>query len=162
MRLAYVIFCFVVGASVAFFYKPYVGDNSDVLTVVTTTTTVFAGFLVAIITVIGDPSMAPSGSWRAAEAKRNGVEQRVVSYINLFILYMMTIASVFLSAAVKKVPHNVMSDEVKEWFDFFYLFLGISAFLLSLTLPFGLLKIQMERLDGEIDRRRRQEGIDKP
>ena len=42
-------------------------DNSDAKTTIVTVLTVLAGFMIAIITVLGDPASIPDGSWRMVE-----------------------------------------------------------------------------------------------
>jgi hypothetical protein len=148
-----------VGAVAAFYCQPYVKENSDALLIVTTVFTVFAGFLVAIITILGDPSLVPDGTWRAAESRRENIEHRIIWHIWLFVLYLSTIGLIFISAVVKKAPDDVVSLDWKVWIDRAYLFVGVSSFLLSFALPFAMRKIQMDRLDREIERRRRRDGI---
>ena len=62
MRIFFLVTCLIVAALVAYFAQPYAEDNSDLILVVTTVFTVFAGFLVAIITILGDPSLVPTGN----------------------------------------------------------------------------------------------------
>ena len=50
--------------------------------------------------------------------------------------------------------------EGKTWIARAYLFFGVSAFLLSLGLPKALKDSQKARIDEEVQRRRREEGIE--
>jgi hypothetical protein len=140
--------------------QPYAENNSDLILVVTTVFTVFAGFLVAIITFLGDPSFVPSGSWRKIEGRRNLMEQRLTRHIVLFMMYLMTIALIFVSVIVAKIPNNTINPSVKIWIDRGYLFFGVFSFLLSFWLPFALHSFQMSRLDEETERRRKAENIE--
>ena len=158
-RIAFFVICAISATAVAFYAQPYASDNSDLILVVTTVFTVFAGFLVAIITVLGDPSLVPSGSWQIVENRREAIEQRIIWHIYLFVLYLITIALIFFSVILKKVPNSVVSADHKAWIDRAYLFFGVFSFLLSFGLPYALHKIQMSRLDEETERRRREAGI---
>src|SRR5260221_7629059 len=96
IRISYGIVCVVIGAASAYYAQPYVGHNADVVLIVVTVFTVFAGFLTAIITIIGDPAAIRDGSWRIAEVGRTTVQHRLVSHIGLFVLYLVTIGLLFV------------------------------------------------------------------
>jgi hypothetical protein len=158
-RIVFTGVCFGMAIFVAYWAQPYTDNNTDIVLFVTTVFTVFAGFLVAIITILGDPSLVPGGSWRNVEARRDGIEQRIVLHIYLFVFYLITIAFIFVSVIFEKVPNSVISEDIKAWVVRGYLFFGVFAFLLSFALPFALHRIQMSRLDEETERRRRADGI---
>lgn len=159
MKLLFIFSCFAFAAVAAYYCQPYIGDNSDVFTIIITVCTVFAGFLVAIISILGDPSLVPEGSWRQAELRRENIERRIIWHNYLFALYLLTIALVFFAAVLKKVPDTMTSHTLKEWIERAYLFFGVGAFMLSFALPFSLHKLQMDRLEREIQRRRHAAGL---
>lgn len=158
-RVIFIVSCLAVAMLVAYLAQPYTDQNSDLILFVTTVFTVFAGFLVAIITVLGDPSLVPSGSWRNVEERRFNIEQRIVWHIYLFIFYLITIALIFASIILEKVPKEIVYECIKSWITRGYLFFGVFSFLLSFALPFALHKVQMSRLDQETERRREADGI---
>lgn len=119
----------------------------------------FAGFLVAIITILGDPAMIPDGTWRTAEVRRENIEQKLTRHIWLFVFYLIAIGFLFVGALLNKAPDSVASVEWKIWIERLYLFFGIASFLFTFALPNALLKFQIGRIDAEIDRRRRDAGI---
>jgi hypothetical protein len=157
MRPIFISICAIGAAAGSYFGQPYMRDNADATLVIITVLTVFAGFLVAIITILGDPSMVPDGSWRAAEVRRDSVEARLIAHTWLFVLYLLAIGFLFIGVLVVKSGD---ANAVKMWFERVYLFLGIFAFLLTFALPWMLLKLQMSRFEAEIDRRRKAVGID--
>ncbi len=159
MRALFVIVCLALGGVAAYFGQPFAHDNTDVLTIVITVMTVFAGFLVAIITILGDPSMIPSGSWRVAELRRDNIESRLITHIWLFVFYLIAIGLLFVGALLNKAPESIVSLTWKVWIERSYLFFGVSSFLLTLGLPIALLKFQLSRIDTEIERRRCEAGI---
>jgi hypothetical protein len=146
------------GAVGAYNAQPFVDHNSDIVLIVVTVFTVFAGFLIAIITLIGDPIMIREGSWRIAEGERDQMRRRLMSHIILFCLYLATIALLFLGAVLDKALSGHSS--VKNAVEFMYLFIGITSFLLTFGLPAALLRMQQTRYDAEIERRRRAAGIE--
>jgi hypothetical protein len=52
-------------------------------------------------------------------------------------------------------------EELKLWIERAYLFIGTTSFLLTFGLPWSILKLQMKRLDAEIEKRRADAGIGK-
>ena len=158
--LMFIFLCFVLGSVSAYYGQPYVHDNADALLIIITVFTVFAGFLVAIITILGDPAMMPKGSWRLIETRRTPEENRIIRHISLFVLYLVTIALLFVGSILKKVPDAVLSENWKVWIDRAYLFFGVSSFLMTFALPRSLHRMQMERLDREIEKRRKHYSDD--
>lgn len=157
IRLLFILTCIVAGAVSAYYAQPYVHENRDVFLIVVTVFAVFAGFLIAIITIIGDPIMIPQGSWRTAEGGRDRMEQRLFWHIVLFVLYLITIGLLFVAAILDKAMTD--HDVVKIWIERAYLFVGVSSFLFTFALPSALLEMQRARYDAETERRRREAGI---
>lgn len=157
---AFLIGLCLVGAGVgAYLGEPYVHENPDAVLIIITVTTVFAGFLVAIIAVLGDPALIPDGSWRAAEMRRDRVEKRLITHVWLFTFYLITIGLLFVGVLLNKTPNSVVTMTWKVWIERAYLFFGIASFLFTFGLPAALWKIQLARFDAEIERRRKRDGI---
>jgi hypothetical protein len=159
MRPAIIFLCLIASAIAAYYGQPFVRDNSEAVTIIITVITVFAGFLVAIITILGDPGMIPAGSWRIAETRRENIEAKLTRHIWLFVFYLIAIGLLFIGALLNKAPDSVVSVEWKTWIERSYLFFGVASFLFTFALPNALLKFQIARVDAEIDRRRRDAGI---
>jgi hypothetical protein len=157
-RLVFLIFCMAGGIVGAYHAQPYMHQNADAVLIIITVFTVFAGFLIAIITIIGDPIMIPEGSWRVAEGGRDKMERRLVLHIFLFILYLITIGLLFAGSIIDKALEHKESL-LKVWIERSYLFIGITSFLLTFALPATLLEMQKTRYDAETERRRRSAGI---
>jgi hypothetical protein len=156
-RIAFVVLCLAIGAVSAYYAQPAVDKNPDLILIIITVFTVFAGFLIAIITIIGDPVMIPEGSWRLSELGRERMMARLFWHIVLFSLYLLTIALLFAGVVLEKIlpDHHIY----KMWIERAYLFVGISSFLFTFILPASLLNMQRARYDAETERRRRQVGI---
>lgn len=154
---AFLIGCALVVAWVAAYYgQQFVMGSSDAILILVTVITVFAGFLVAIITVLGDPALLPAGSWRIVENRRASIEADLIRHTWLFVFYLFSIGFLFVGAVAKGAP---LPDPVKIWLTRAYLFFGISSFLFTFGLAASLLKYQMARYDAEEERRRREVGI---
>jgi hypothetical protein len=146
----------VVGGVTAYYVQPYVGRDSDVVVIIITIFSVFAGFLIATIAIIGDPRMIHEGSWRIAEAAREKMQQRLSWHISLLFIYLITIGLLFVGVILEKaLPKGSI---IKLYVERGYLFFGTTSFLLTFALPLALRRMQQEMYDAEIERRRRLEG----
>jgi hypothetical protein len=159
MRALFIIVCALVAGAASVLGQPLVEDNSDAVTVMITVITVFAGFLVAIIAVLGDPAMIPKGSWRKAEANHGQLELHLMRHTSLFYCYLLAIACLFAGVLIQKEPSTVVTDVVRRWVQYAYLFFATFSFLLTLSLPRTLARLQLARSAAEIEERRGSEGI---
>lgn len=153
MRAVLIFLCLIFSALSAYWGQPLVRDNELAVTVIITATTVFAGFLVAIITILGDPAMIPEGSWREGEIRRDGVEAKLIRHLWLFVFYLVAIGLLFISVLLNKAPG--VSETWKVWIERLYLFFAISSFLFTFGLPGALIRLQLARVDAEIHRRKK-------
>ena len=163
MCQAVFILCLVCGVATAWLAQPYVHNNSDAKTTIVTVLTVLAGFMIAIITVLGDPAYIPDGSWRTVEIRRDNIENKIIRHAWLFVLYLISIAVLFVGIIVSKIPRSDVWQPIhSSWkliekaIDWTYIVAGVTSFMLSFTLPFSLRKIQMERLRIEAERRKHE------
>ncbi len=131
--------------------------NELAINVIVTVFSILAGFLVAIIAIIGDPALLPQGSWRIAENERDKFHKRLIRHQWLFMCYLLTLGSIFIALLLKK-NFPILS----LWLERFFLFSGLIAFTYSLFLPSALMKVQKEKLDAAIEERRRSAGIKDP
>jgi len=156
-RLIFILACAVIAAIATPFIQPFVCHNSELVLIIVTVFAVFAGFLVGVITIIGDPTLLPRGSWRLAELNRENVERRLVTHVSLFILYLLTIGLLFTGVVMQSALAD--ANIVKIWIERLYVFFGVFSFLLTFGLPFVLMKVQRARVDAEIEQRREREGM---
>lgn len=144
----------VLSAIVSYFGQPLIHQNDGATNVIVTVFSVLAGFLVAIIAIVGDPVLLPPGTWRAAELEREKLDHRLVRHKWLFIGYLLTLAVIFIALLVSKT-----FPVWGVWFERLFLFLATFSFLLSLQLPSALMQVQRERIDAVIEHRRTLDGI---
>ncbi len=157
MRVVFSLFCLIIGGFGSYYAQPYVHKNADLILIIVTVFTVFAGFLIAIITIIGDPVMIPDGSWRIAETGRDRMETRLFWHTVLLICYLITIGLLFTGVILESALDQQSMWRI--WIERSYLFFGISSFLFTFALPGALMKLQHIRYDAETARRRATVGI---
>ncbi len=143
----------VVAAVGSYWGQPLIHGNDTAINVIVTVFSILAGFLVAIIAIVGDPLLVPAGTWRIAEGTREKTIQRLTRHKYLFHAYLIALALVFASTLLKDT-HQCAGI----WLERTYLFLSIFAFLISLRLPAALMKTQQERVDHLIEERRKKSG----
>ena len=159
MRALFVTACFTLSVFAAYFGHPLVRDNSDAVTVMITFITVFAGFLVAIIAILGDPAAMPRGNWRIAEARRPDLDASIIRHTYLFYCYLLAIGFLFVGVLIKREPASGMPSWLRLLIESTYLFFAVFSFLLTLAPPSSLGRIQMARSEAEIEARRQTDGI---
>lgn len=153
-KVKYAVVVSLLGALLTYLGKPLISSNQDAINVIVTVFSILAGFLIALITMIGDPKSLPSGGWQVAELSRSLTYNRLTRQKWLFYIYLIALVLIFLSMLVKKefpAFNNII--------EYCYLFFSIVAFLLSFQLPSLLMNLQKERIEQEISERRRAEGI---
>jgi hypothetical protein len=144
---------FTVAFSLVFSWagQPLIHGNQSAIDVIVTVFSILAGFLVAIIAIIGDPASIPKGSWRVAELKAPLIDEKINKQKWLFTGYLVTLGLIFASLLVSK-----SSAQLSTILEHIYLFLSSLAFIYSLKLPGFLSRIQRERVNDEIEARRKQ------
>ncbi|MCG9761637.1 MULTISPECIES: hypothetical protein [unclassified Pseudoalteromonas] len=139
----------------SYFGQPYIHNNQDAVNIIVTVFSILAGFLIAVITLIGDPKSLPAGGWQVAQLGSVLTYNRLVRKKWLFKLYLITLFLIFCAILIKKpCPKLVI------WFEYIYLYTGFIASVLSFKLPAALMELQEERIQNEINERRKKEGIE--
>ncbi len=139
----------------SYFGQPLIHGNQDAINLIVTVFSILAGFLVAVITLVGDPKSLPSGSWQVARLGSDLTYNRLIRHKWLFKGYLITLFLIFSSIVAKnKFPIVQVSLE------YIYMFFASISCFLSFKLPSALMALQKERIEHEIDERRKNEGID--
>ena len=150
-KVAFLTFSIAVSIAFSKVGQPLIHGNQSAVDVIVTVFSILAGFLVAIIAIIGDPTSIPKGSWRVAEVKMPSIEDRINKQKWLFTGYLITLGLIFASLLATKA-----NSQISAILEHIYLFLSSLAFIYSLKLPGFLSRIQRERVNEEIEARRRE------
>ena len=152
-RVGLTVIAVLLGVAGANYGQPLVHGNDQAAGIIVTVYSILAGFLVAIIAIVGDPLLVPPGSWRIAEGNREKTVRRLTRHKHLFYIYLLSLGMIFAAALVKG-SHPTCTI----WLERGYLFLSVFAFVLSLCLPGALMRMQQERIDHIIESRRRKKA----
>lgn len=142
------------GAAGFFYGQPLIHGNDLAINVIVTVFSILAGFLVAIMTIMGEPGTFSARSWRASEVNRKNVVNRLIRQKWMFYLYLVTLGLILVGSLIGK-----QYPLAGEWIERIYLGTAITAFILSLGLPSALMKIQVARQDEIINSKRKASGI---
>jgi hypothetical protein len=148
-RVRSFVYFSVAGVAAGYFLQPFVHGNHEAREAIITLFSILAGFLIAVMTLVGDSSSAKSRSWRSLEFSRPTFVQRLERQKWLFYVYLLTLGLLFLSVLVPEcwVKFTIWAERV-------YIGLAVASFLISLGLPGKLMSIQVERLDAAIEEKR--------
>ena len=125
--------------------------NTDALRILITVLSILAGFLMAVITMLGDPRSLFGGSWRIASAHTREIRRALNRVAILFHIYLGTI-----SATLGAKLLGIYTQEVILvcWIERFALSLGSAALIRSFGLPIIIRRAQLDRLDEAVEERK--------
>ena len=153
-RTIFIVVAIAAGVAGGFYGQPFIHGNERAINVIVTVFSILAGFLVAVMTIMADPTGFVTKSWRYAEVARPAIYQKLLRQKYMFILYLSVLGLIMFESLIeKKMPTtSAILEQI-------YFGLAVSAFILSLGLPNTLMKIQMDRHDEMIETRRKSAGI---
>jgi|SRR5690554_904010 len=154
-KIKLAIYLVLWGGLGSYFCQPLIHGNQDAINVIVTVFSILAGFLVAVITLVGDPKSLPAGGWQVARLGSDLTYNRLIRHKWLFKAYLITLFLIFVSIVIKsKYP------TVQLILEYGYMFSATISCFLSFKLPSALIELQQERIEHEITERRKKEGIE--
>ncbi|MCU1073261.1 hypothetical protein JAK55_18975 [Stenotrophomonas maltophilia] len=133
----------VLSGLVAWKFQPLIHGNTDALNTIVTVFSILAGFLVAVITIVGDGVLLGRASWRRDEYAISGVRKRLTRHKLMFQIYLVVLALVFA------IQLHGKSTDWMPWCERLMLFLASFAFLASLTLPGQIFQERIKKLESQ-------------
>lgn len=149
-RIWLIVAACLLGVVGGYYGQPWIHDNDRAISVIVTAFSVLAGFLVAIMTIVADPSAFARRSWRAHEFARTAIYNKLRRQRYLFLLYLGTLSAILLESLVPKHWSLTIT-----WVERVYFGMAIAAFVVSFGLPEALMQIQLDRFDHAIEGRRK-------
>lgn len=136
----------VVSGAVGYLFQPMIVHNTDAVNTVVTIFSILAGFLIAVITLIAEPTLKQAKNWQELQLMKRTVQRKLFRHELLFFLYLITLGA---ALATFLVPDEQV--ELLLWLERGFLSLATFVFLASFDLPGSLMKIQMERYEAEME-----------
>lgn len=144
----------IMGVAAFWFGEKLIHNNEDAVSLITTVFSIFAGFVVAITTILGTPvTDSEKQSWRTLELRRGNVFRRLTRQKWLFVAYMLTLLVIFVESLIDQ-----FYPEAAAILERIFLGMAVTAFVLSLGLPGALIKIQLSRYDEIIEEKKKAQG----
>lgn len=135
-----------VSGAAGYYFQPMVANNTDAVNTVVTIFSILAGFLIAVITLIAEPTLKQAKNWQELQLMKQTVQRKLFRQKLLFFLYLITLG---VALGTFLVPDA--QAELRRWLETVFLGLATFVFLASFDLPGSLMKIQMERYEAEMD-----------
>lgn len=148
--LVYGLFAAACGVAVAVLGEKFILGNEDARSVIVSVFSILAGFLIAVMSLLGDQSVLP-GSWRMAKVDKEAIRAKLVRQKALFYCFLLTLVLVFISTLTDN--HY---PETTKWVERIYFGFATTAFLLAFRLPAQLMDVQMTRVDAVVGARQQQ------
>lgn len=111
----------------------------------------FAGFIVAILTILGDASALLPGNWRVAALQAEEIENRALRLRVIFFCYL---TAAFVSIYMVALAED---DTASGIFGNIYTALIVYCFIISVELPTTLRSIQQDRVTAILEQRMAQD-----
>lgn len=125
------------------------------LRLLVTILSILAGFLLAVIAILGDPRSLFSGSWRVASAHARQIRRVLDRSVLLFYVYLATIAAAFISTMVGQYGED---PTYERWGKHLALGFGCASLIWSCGLPTVIRKTLVDRLRDEVDERKKEDA----
>jgi hypothetical protein len=145
-RIGKLTVAIVVSCAVGWFFQPAIAHNANAVNTVVTIFSILAGFLIAMITLIAEPTLKQAKNWQELQLMKKTVQRKLFRQTLLFFLYLGTLG---LALGTFLVPDS--QTELQSWVETAFLGLATFVFLASFDLPGSLMRIQMDRYDAEMD-----------
>ena len=145
-RIGKLVVAIGVSAAVGYWFQPLVANNKDAVNTVVTIFSILAGFLIAVITLIAEPTLEQSKNWQELQLMKKTVQRKLFRQKLLFFFYLVTLG---VALGTFLVP-DAQAD-LRRWLETVFLGLATFVFFASFDLPGSLMKIQMDRYEAEMD-----------
>ncbi|WP_070330119.1 hypothetical protein [Pseudomonas aeruginosa] len=151
-KVVYALVSVVVAGYFAWRFQPRYHDNANALTVLVTVFSILAGFLVAVMAIVGSERALRGTGWKQNTYYLTQVKKDLRRHAILFYLYLVILALAFLASLGLKWP-----VPIQVGLECLLLFLACLAMLASFSLPGQLTQRHITDLENVIKDRREQE-----
>jgi hypothetical protein len=145
-RIGMLLLAAVISVVFGIKYHHLLWKNDAAVNVIVTIFSILAGFLIAVITLIVDPILSAAKNASQLKYMRSTIKRKLFRHNALFVLYLFSLG---LSLLMFLTPdQNIV---LKKLLHCIFLSISIFVFMISFTLPFSLMRIQLEKYDAKID-----------
>ncbi|MEQ1938220.1 hypothetical protein ABMA46_08195 [Mesorhizobium sp. CN5-321] len=145
-RTIKIVLALLLSAFVGYWFQPSIANSPEAVNTVVTIFSILAGFLIAVITFIAEPTLSRAKDWQELQLMKSTIQRQLFRQKVLFFLYLVTLG---IALAMFLVPKD--QTEILWWLQASFLSLATFVFLASFALPGSLMKIQMERYEAALE-----------
>lgn len=150
IRILKLVISITVSAFVGYFFQPMITKNANAVNTVVTVFSVLAGFLIALLTLIAEPTLKRAKDWQELQLMKSTIERKLLRQKILFFMYLLTLG---VAISTFLIPDNMDNmDNIRVYVEIAFLGLTTFVFISSFGLPGSLIDIQMERYSIEMDK----------
>jgi len=150
-RLAFLGFTVVLSAIAGWFLGEPLRLSEKPSEYIGVTFSILAASLFAVVSIVGDPSMLLPGNWRQGWESAKEI-QRQLQRLNLLFLWYLFTLGLLVASEIIEYEQCTSLYFVHNAFAFATTF----GFIVSFALPFELQGIQRQRLEQEVEHRRKR------
>ncbi len=143
-RIIGTVMAVAIASIVTYFFGSLLKNEADVLSFIASIFSILAGVLIAVISILGDPSMLLDHSWRHSYLSAAETQRKIHRQTDIFIVYVSLLISLFVFMLVDP------AGDLYWYIQHLSFFLTTLAFMASLSLPYTLRAIQKTRLDRAV------------
>jgi len=149
LRLATLVASMVLSGVCGYFFQPLISGNEQAINTIVTIFSILAGFLIAVITFIAEPTIRSATSWKDLQLNKRNVRNRIFRYQLLFYLYLGTLGLAFgMFLLPDKYIHAIL------WLERGFIGLSMFVFISSFKLPGSLMELQMAHYEAKLKEKR--------
>lgn len=156
VRIRIAVLSVVLACLLAPILQPRFHENEAALSVLVTTFSILAGFLIAVMAIVANDRALRGRNWRQDTADLVAIRQQLIRHQVLFVFYLCILGLAFVVAIKPQ-----WNPALVRWLDYVLIAMSITALILSFRLPGQLTKQHLAQLEKTIrDRKRHEVGPD--
>ncbi|MBB5703447.1 hypothetical protein FHS76_003350 [Ochrobactrum daejeonense] len=154
-RIAYAASGVLISLGLSYLFSDRLKNTADIISYVATVFSILAGVVIAIVSILGEPSMIAESSWRKDFYAAKEIQRKIHRHTDVFVLYIVLLSALFVFSLLSP------SDSIFKYIQSSCFFLISLSFWMSLSLPFSLKAIQQKRMNKAIASRQKSQGESK-
>lgn len=149
LRVVPLAFSALISVACGYYLQPLISGNEQAINTIVTIFSILAGFLIAVITFIAEPTIRAATSWKDLQLNKRNVRNRIFRHRLLFYLYLITLGLAF---CMFLLPDEFVRATL--WMERGFIGLSAFVFISSFKLPGSLMELQMARYEAELEEKK--------
>lgn len=151
----YVGLALVLAALCGYLFQPWYHTSKDAPSILATILSILAGFLIAVMAIVGDERTLRGKNWRQDTFYLGEVRRQLLRHRVMFYLYLVVLLLIFVCSL-----SSTWTNQAQVAIERLVVFSAVFALLLSFRLPGELTTRQVDLLQRLIDSKRNEQSRD--